>query len=82
MCGPLGKWKDAQLTSTLDEFRDEFTDKSVRVALCKRPSELGSYRWLEFIDVTVVGDTYDPQYEVAVVPKGVAVKKLKNYGGK
>ena len=92
----LGKWKDAQFISVLDLFRDEFTDKGVRVALCKRKSGKGTYRWLEFIDVDAVGDTYEPQYDVAnrsgqVVktaysrlqfPNGVAVEELKQWGGR
>jgi len=93
--GSLGKWKDQQFISVLDQFRDDFTEKGVKVALCKRKSGNGSYRWLEFIDVEEVGD-YVPQYDVSnfsgqiiktcytklKFPNGVAVEELKQWGGR
>lgn len=64
----LGKWKDQQFISVLDQFRDDFTAKGVKVALCKRKSGKGTHRWLEFIDVDKLeenGRSYVPQYDVA-----------------
>ena len=49
--GPLGKWRDAQFVSILDKFREDFAEKGVKVAFCKRKSGKGSYRWIEFVDV-------------------------------
>jgi len=74
-------------------FQEDFAEKGVKVALCKRKSGSGTYRWLEFIDTDVVSD-YVPQYDVANLsgqvvktcyttiefPNGVAVEKLKRYG--
>ena len=87
----LGKWKDQQFISVLDQFRDDFTAKGVKVALCKRKSGQGSYRWLEFIDVEKLDGSYVPQYDVSnfsgqiiktcftklEFPNGVAVEELK-----
>ncbi|KAL7538169.1 hypothetical protein ACHAXR_008337 [Thalassiosira sp. AJA248-18] len=92
----LGKWRDEQFVSVLDLFRDDFTAKGVRVALCKRRSGSGAYRWLEFIDVEAVGGSYVPQHDVAnrsgqivktaytklKFPNGVAVEELKQWGGR
>mmetsp|Transcript_21536 Transcript_21536/g.52032 ORF Transcript_21536/g.52032 Transcript_21536/m.52032 type:complete len:319 (-) Transcript_21536:227-1183(-) len=94
--GSLGKWRDQQFISVLDEFRDDFTDKCVKVVLCKRKSANGTYRWLEFIDVEEVGGSYVPQYDVSnysgqiiktyytklKFPNGVAVEELKQWGGR
>ena len=95
--GSLGKWKDAQFISVLDQFRDEFTAKGVKVAFCKRKSQNGTYRWLEFIDVEALsGEAYVPQYDVANLsgqiirtmytklqfPNGVAVEELKQWKGR
>jgi len=91
----IGKWRDAQFVSVLDHFRDDFTAKGIKVALCKRSSGSGTNRWLEFIDVEAVGD-YVPQYDIAnfsgqiiktvyhklKFPNGVAVEELKNWGGR
>ena len=63
--GFFGKWKDAQFISVLDQFRDEFAAKGIKVVLCKRRSQKGSFRWLEFIDVESLKDPYVPQYDVA-----------------
>ncbi|CAB9502593.1 expressed unknown protein [Seminavis robusta] len=93
--GPLGKWKDAQFISVLDQFRDDFAEQGVKVALCKRRSGSGTFRWLEFIDRTVAGD-YVPQFDVANLsgqvintcytklefPNGVAVEELKQWRGR
>ncbi|GFH46020.1 hypothetical protein CTEN210_02494 [Chaetoceros tenuissimus] len=94
--GPLGKWRDAQFISILDMFREDFAEKGVKVALCKRKSGKGSYRWIEFVDVDQVGDSYIPQYDQANLsgqiiktcytklkfPNGVAVEELKQHKGR
>jgi len=91
--GFFGKWKDAQFISVLDQFRDEFTAKGIKVVLCKRGSQKGSFRWLEFIDVESLKDPYVPQYDVSNLsgqiiktvytklkfPNGVAVEELKQW---
>mmetsp|Transcript_10460 Transcript_10460/g.14816 ORF Transcript_10460/g.14816 Transcript_10460/m.14816 type:complete len:278 (+) Transcript_10460:33-866(+) len=91
----FGKWKDKEFVSIIDLFRDEFAEQGVKVALCKRTSSGGTVRWLEFIDVEVVGN-YVPQYDVANLsgqviktcyttlefPKGVVVEELKEWGGR
>jgi hypothetical protein len=74
------------------KMRNPFNDKGVKVALCKRRSHHGTYRWLEFIDVdTLLVERYVPQYDVANLsgqiiqtactklkfPNGVAVEQLK-----
>lgn len=93
--GALGGWKDAQFVSVLDIFADEFAEKGIKVALCKRKSGKGTYRWLEYIDVEKVGK-YVPQYDVANMsgqviktcytklkfPNGVAVEELKKWNGR
>jgi len=90
-----GKWKDMEFVSILDAFRDDFADKGVKVALCKRSSGNGSYRWLEFIDVEEAAG-YVPQYDVSnrsgqviktvytrlKFPDGVAVEELKEWNGR
>ena len=90
----LGKWKDAEFVGVLDQFSDDFAEKGVRVALCKRTSGKGTYRWLEFIDVDAMGDAYEPQYDYSnrsgqiiktcytklKFPNGVAVEELKVRG--
>ena len=48
----------------LDLFRDDFAEKGVKVALCKRSSSKGTYRWLEFIDVEALKEPYVPQVRV------------------
>ena len=93
----LGKWKDAQFISVLDQFRDDSAHHGVRVALCKRRSGSGTYRWLEFIDVDQLDpNQYEPQFDVAnfsgqviktvhtklEFPKGVAVEQFKEWGGR
>jgi hypothetical protein len=92
----MGKWRDARFVSVLDLFRDDFAEKGVKVAFCRRRSEDGTFRWLEFIDVEKVGDSYVPQYDVANLsgqviktyyaklefPNGVAVEELKEWGGR
>lgn len=92
----LGKWKDAEFVGVLDQFSDDFAEKGVRVALCKRTSGQGTYRWLEFIDMDVMGDTYEPQYHYSnrsgqiiktcytklTFPNGVAVEELKSWKGR
>lgn len=92
---PLGKWRDAQVLSVLDSFRDDFADHGIRVALCKRKSGGGFYRWLEFIDVDQWDtNVYVPQYDVAnfsgqiiktchcrlEFPSGVAVEQFQKWG--
>ena len=49
--GATGKWQDAQFISILDQFRDDFTAKGIKICFCKRKSgsKVGSYRWLEFL---------------------------------
>ena len=92
--GFFGKWHDREFDSIVDVFREEFAEKGVRVALCKRKSGDGNFRWLEFIDIDLLGDTYIPQYDVSnfsgqviktcytklEFPNGVAVEELKQYG--
>uniref|UniRef100_A0A7R9ZM75 Uncharacterized protein n=1 Tax=Craspedostauros australis TaxID=1486917 RepID=A0A7R9ZM75_9STRA len=92
--GTFGKWHDKEFDSIVDIYREDFAMKGVRVALCKRKSADGTRRWLEFIDIDMLGDTYVPQYDVAnysgqairtvftklEFPKGVAVEELKQYG--
>jgi hypothetical protein len=94
--GPLGKWRDAQFISVLDQFQDDFIAKGVKVALCKRRSGKGTYRWLEFIDVEALEEPYVPQFDVAnfsgqiiktvytklEFPNGVAVEELKQWSGR
>lgn len=94
--GPLGKWKDAQVVGVIDLFRDDFANKRVKVAFCKRKSGKGSSRWLEFIDVDAVDGSYVPQFDLANLsgqviettytklkfPNGVAVEELKQWGGR
>lgn len=93
--GPLGKWKDAQFISVLNQFHDDFAAKGVKVALCKRRSGQGTYRWLEFIDRDEATN-YVPQFDVANLsgqviktlytelefPNGVAVEDFKQWGGR
>ena len=93
--GSLRGWKDAQFVSVLDLYADEFADKHIKVALCKRRSGRRTYRWLEYIDVEKVGK-YVPQYDVANMsgqviktyytkikfPNGVAVEELKKWKGR
>ena len=91
--GCTGKWQDAQFISILDQFRDDFTAKGVKICFCKRKSgsKVGSYRWLEFIDVEALEQPYAPQFDVSnfsgqviktvykklQFPNGVAVEELK-----
>ena len=89
----FGSWKDKEFESIVDFFREDFAEGDIKVALCKRKSGSGTYRWLEFIDVTVA-EGYVPQYDVAnfsgqviktvykkiEFPNGVAVKELKQWG--
>lgn len=60
----FGSWKDKEFESIVDLFREDFAEGQIKVALCKRKSGSGTFRWLEFIDVTVA-DGYVPQYDVA-----------------
>ena len=94
--GPLGKWRDAQFVSVLDQFQDDFIAQGVKVALCKRSSGKATYRWLEFIDVEALEEPYVPQFDVANMsgqiiktvycklkfPNGVAVEELKQWSGR
>uniref|UniRef100_A0A7S2VDG8 Uncharacterized protein n=1 Tax=Entomoneis paludosa TaxID=265537 RepID=A0A7S2VDG8_9STRA len=93
---PLGKWRDAQVIGVVDLFRDDFAEKNVKIAFCKRQSGQGSFRWLEFIDIDIVGGTYAPQYDLGnysgqviktmyselKFPNGVAVEELKQWSGR
>lgn len=86
----FGRWKDAEFNNIIDLFRDEFSEKGVKIALCKRQSGGGTHRWIEFIDMNKVGD-YVPQYDTnnysgqviktcfttLEFPYGVAVEELK-----
>eukprot|EP00567_Pseudictyota_dubia_P009469 CAMPEP_0197441050 /NCGR_PEP_ID=MMETSP1175-20131217/7413_1 /TAXON_ID=1003142 /ORGANISM="Triceratium dubium, Strain CCMP147" /LENGTH=281 /DNA_ID=CAMNT_0042971273 /DNA_START=38 /DNA_END=883 /DNA_ORIENTATION=+ len=88
----FGNWKDKEFDAILDLFRDEFAEKGVKVALCKRKSGSGTFRWLEFIDVEK-NPSYVPQYDVSnfsgqviktcytkiEFPNGVAVEELNRY---
>ena len=85
--------KDQQFISIVDQFRDDFTAKGIKIAFCKRKSgsKVGSYRWLEFIDVEALDEPYAPQFDVSnfsgqiiktvymklQFPNGVAVEELK-----
>jgi len=40
----FGKWHDMEIVSILDHFRDQFADKAVKIALCKRKSSAGTIR--------------------------------------
>ncbi|KAL3781753.1 hypothetical protein HJC23_004852 [Cyclotella cryptica] len=94
--GFLGKWKDAQFLSVLDQFRDDFAEKGVKVVLCKRKSANGTYRWLEFIDLEALKGQYVSQFDVSnfsgqiiktvysklQFPNGVAVEELKHWKGR
>eukprot|EP00565_Helicotheca_tamesis_P000467 CAMPEP_0185723390 /NCGR_PEP_ID=MMETSP1171-20130828/252_1 /TAXON_ID=374046 /ORGANISM="Helicotheca tamensis, Strain CCMP826" /LENGTH=286 /DNA_ID=CAMNT_0028391089 /DNA_START=58 /DNA_END=918 /DNA_ORIENTATION=+ len=89
----FGNWKDMEFDSILDQFRPDFEEKNIKVALCKRKSGSGTYRWIEFIDTEEV-DNYVPQFDVSNMsgqviktcytkiefPNGVAVEKLKRWG--
>lgn len=91
----LGRWKDVEFTYRVDVFEDEFADKGIRVVLCKRQSGNGSVRWLEYIDVDVVGN-YVPQFDLSNMsgqviktayctlqfPNGVTVEELKQWSGR
>lgn len=93
----FGRWRDAQFVSKIDVFSDDFAKKGIKVALCARKSDgkHGNTRWLEFIDVSVVGN-YVPQYDLSNMsgqiirtvytelrfPKGVAVEELKQWSGR
>lgn len=91
--GVFGGWNDKEFESILSLFKERFADKGIKVALCKRKSNSGAFRWLEFIDVDVA-DTYVPQYDVGNLsgqyiktyyaklkfPNGVAVEELDRYG--
>lgn len=86
-------WKSAEFNSVLDCFKDDFGEKGVKVAFCKRTSGGGKERWLEFIDMDVANG-YVPQYDsgnysgqtiktcfkTLQFPNGVAVEELKRYG--
>jgi len=96
--GPTGKWQDQQFISILDQFRDDFTEKGIKICFCKRKSGIiaGSFRWLEFIDVEALDEPYNPQFNVSnfsgqviktiykklQFPNGVAVEELKLWGGR
>ena len=89
-------FSEAQFISIIDLFRDDFADKGVKVVLCKRKSDNGRYRWLEFIDVNSLGGSYVPPYDVSnfsgqiiktvykklQFPNGVAVEELKEWKGR
>lgn len=91
----FGKWHDMEIVSVLDNFRDQFADKAVKVVLCTRESSAGTSRWLEFIDVDIV-PTYVPQYDVNNLseqviktvyttlkfPNGVAIEKLGSWSSR
>ena len=62
--GMTGRWKDQEFNSVLDQFRDDFAAKGVKVAFCKRKSLNGHRRWLEFIDVEKSGGSYVPQFDI------------------
>jgi hypothetical protein len=93
--GFFGRWQDQEIVGIIDLFRDDFAEQGVKVALCKRRSGGGTFRWLEFID-TDVADTYVPQFDVAnrsgqviktvftklSFPNGVAVEEFKQWGKK
>jgi len=82
-----------EFDSILDQFRPDFANKNIKVALCKRRSGSGTHRWIEFIDVEEAG-SYVPQFDVANLsgqviktcytklefPNGVAVEKLSRHG--
>jgi len=95
--GKTGRWKDQEFNSVLDQFREDFAAKGVKVAFCKRKSfGSGHRRWLEFIDVDKLGGSYVPQFDVDNMsgqvintcytklefPNGVAVEELKRWGGR
>jgi hypothetical protein len=89
-CSFFGKWKDQEFIAILDLFKEDFGEQGVKVALCKRRSNSGSFCWLEFIDVDEQ-PMYVPQFDVAnlsgqviktcystlAFPYGVVVEELK-----
>lgn len=92
--GVFGNWRDMEFDSILDLFRDDFSEKNIKVALCKRKSGLtGVKRWIEFIDMEEAGN-YVPQFDVSNLsgqviktvystlefPNGVAVESLNRWG--
>ena len=88
----LGKMNDDEINSKIEKFRNPFERNGIKVALCKRKSGRGIFRWLEFIDIDKLGNNYVPQYDTANLsdqiintwynelefPNGVAVKELEN----
>ena len=62
--GMTGRWKDKEFNAILDQFREDFASKGVKVAFCTRKSFNGTRRWLEFIDVEKLGGSYVPQFDV------------------
>lgn len=58
--GAFGQWKEKEFENILQQFKESFGEKGIKVALCKRKSANGTYRWLEFVDLEVAPD-YVPQ---------------------
>ena len=93
-----GKWKDAQFEAVLDQFRDDFAEKGVKICFCKTTvaGDAGSYRWLEFVDVEALEEPYVSQFNVSnysgqviktayrhiQFPNGVAAEGLAQFGGR
>jgi len=91
----FGQWQDKEFTSIMDQYRDDFAQKGVKLALCKYKSAHGTKRWMEFIDTSVAVD-YVPQYDVTdrsgqvistvynklKFPQGVAVEELCSWKGR
>jgi len=87
----MGKWKDEEFNAVVDQFREDFAEKGIQVAYCKRSDK---HLWLEFIDVAALESPYVPQFDVAnmsgqviktmynkyTFPDGVAVEELQRYG--
>lgn len=95
--GATGKWRDAEFEAVLDQFRDEFAEKEVRICFCKSTVAAdGSYRWLEFVDVNALEKPYVSQFDVSnyggqviktayrhiQFPNGVAAEGLAQFGGR
>mmetsp|Transcript_8160 Transcript_8160/g.12918 ORF Transcript_8160/g.12918 Transcript_8160/m.12918 type:complete len:297 (+) Transcript_8160:2-892(+) len=91
----MDTWVDQAVQAVMDQFRDDFAEKGVKLALCRRVSGSGSYRWIEFIDTDVLTN-YVPQYDTANVssqtiktlyatlkfPNGVVIEQIKEWNGR
>ena len=89
----FGKWRDVEFLHILDEYKEDFADRGIKVVLCRRKSASQTRRWLEFIDIAMAHG-YVPQYDVSnfsgqviktayctlEFPHGVVAEELNRYG--